>query len=209
MRASMTSRIHRVLRRVAISLALGAIVTVLVAWRCHRFAWMEGARTKIENPAWPITVPSTWPPAPEGAVRTEDGSIATESFSIVLPPRSPQVRRPSNDAYFGVLAYESGWPFRACVRYVAHNGNLRKVTEIDLGFIRAGVPGPFKLQWSSAAEAEAVELELLVGRVHAVVVEAEAHEDRVSSPSLSLSMPRDGDGAAGLDERGRLCRWRT
>lgn len=149
MRARNSARMHAVARRLAISVALGAVITLLVAWRCHRFAWMEGTRTTIENPEWPIAVPATWPPAPDEAERTEDGSIATESFSIVLPPRSPRLRRPPDDAYFGVGAYESGWPFRACVRYVAHDGYLMKTTEAELGFIRAGVPGPFQLQWSS------------------------------------------------------------
>jgi hypothetical protein len=149
MRASMTSRIHRVLWRVTISLALGAIVTVLVAWRCHRFAWRLESGTEIKNIEWPIAVPSTWPLTAQWAVRFEGGPRATEYFGAVLPIRPPQLMREPNDAVFGVTAYQSGWPCHACVRYVAHDGTESKPTQVNLGFLREGLPGPFQLQWSN------------------------------------------------------------
>ncbi len=146
MRASMTSRIHRMLWRMAISLALGAIVTVLVAWRCHRFAWMDGKRTKIENPTWPTRVPRTWPEVPRWGERTENGSIAFSRYVKHWPETRGVVEH-------AMIVYESGWPRRAMIRYLPVVGGAWPPKVPDIGMLQLGVPTPFTLQWRNLPNA--------------------------------------------------------
>jgi hypothetical protein len=130
---------HRVLWRVAISLALGAMINVLVAWRCHRFGWMEGKRTKIENPMWPIRVPSSWPHEPRWGEWTEAGSIAFSRFIKHWPESRGGVEH-------AVIVYESGWPRRAMIRYLPVVGGSSPPKVPDIGMLHLGVPSPFNLQ---------------------------------------------------------------
>ncbi len=146
MRASMTSRIHRGLWRVAISLALGAIVTVLVAWSAPRTFLDPSTKERVARKAWPLEVPVTWPLVPDVVYRhprtmkTIIGSVYNEFYE-----RKPQH---SGSAPIACSMWEvrHGWPVRALARFEAEEFSTAGRVHLDLGLIRLGLTLPDR--WS-------------------------------------------------------------
>ncbi len=102
------ARINR--RRIAVSLLVGVVVTVLSAWILPHFDGWTPRSTGSASKAWPIRVPIDWPSKPR--------------YSIVWIHRTETITRHYvfADGSKGVVPYEmiecrAGWPFRALVRY--------------------------------------------------------------------------------------------
>ncbi len=141
------------IRRLAVSLLVGVVVTVLVAW--YRPVDMSAASiagypdlgiTAVGDASWPIDVPSNWPQTatmmPQRWHRMRDTVVFCDFFNHGMRDGSGPIPETMHD----VCVVRSGWPCRAMVQYEAEWGLGRSRLTQDLGFIRNGLPVPQYLQ---------------------------------------------------------------
>jgi hypothetical protein len=136
----------RTIRRIAISLTLGAIVGVLVSWAVMFRDFKDAVSTTLVPGDWPIAVPSTWPAKPDEARRI---SGATWSALSLIQNRASwsEASRSRKASVLYVASVETfGWPFHGLKRYGLGTHNGTRFTQDHLGVFRQGVLIPASWQ---------------------------------------------------------------
>ncbi len=146
------------IRRIALSLGLGAAMTVLVAWRASLTFTLippDGVRTDVRDtrsiPVWPTSVPEDWPRVPTH--QWIERWLLKETLTAgALGPAMSEVTPPLIESgHYEVDAERSGWPLRAFIRFKASIHNPLVSREVNLGTLRRGLVIPGSWRWGRYA----------------------------------------------------------
>ena len=156
----------RTIRRIATSLTLGAIMTVLVAWSppieliAITPIARQGPGVKVQHGTpWPTEPPKGWPLAPQHVMRETPRRGSAVSFRAFDPPMVESNSIIDGTRLFVLRSERSGWPLRALVRYRAHALAMLIAGNENLGLYRQGWLLP--PSWRSATLATDAPLPLM------------------------------------------------
>ncbi len=136
------------MRRIVVSLMVGVVVTVLVAWGLDRFTPAAVNPSTIPPLVWPVGVPSDWPMVPDsaehqlraGATYEFHGANLHQAWETKFADPAVTLYTQSEKLY--------GWPCRALGKWSGGTRTLNIVTDLDVGTMRAGMPWP--ANWPTA-----------------------------------------------------------
>ncbi len=132
------------IRRIAWSLAIGAVMTVLVAWLVLLISIdANQAQSKWLDPRpWPIAVPADWPGEVELVRRTSNGTITFLYFAHGQIGWQDRIKVDPRATRFTVQYGGYGWPSRALATFVAGRQDKAGMVWMDLGTWRSGLAMP-------------------------------------------------------------------
>lgn len=134
----------RHIRRIAWSLAIGAVMTVLVAWLVLLISIdANQAQSQWQDPRpWPIVAPAEWPSQPELVRQTSNGAITFLYLAHGQIGWQDRIKVDPKATKFTVQVASYGWPFHALATFVAGRQDKAGMVWMDLGSWRAGVTMP-------------------------------------------------------------------
>jgi len=141
---------RRLFRRIAISLTLGAIVTVLVGWAVMFRDVDDAVSTWLVPGDWPIAVPSTWPAKPDDARWLKGATSSVLMTGSNRQAWTDSVRSAAPATWYRAGVVYFGWPFHGMRRDWMYTLSGVKLARVDLGILRQGLPLP--ASWTSALQ---------------------------------------------------------
>lgn len=132
----------RTIRRIVASLAIGVVMTVLVAWLAQRPDLTPSPGQTLASGPWPIAVPPEWPREPDDVFLRHNATSSLFSYRHGWEDWRERVAIDPSALTYNALEYRIGWPLRALVAYEAFVWTKSGENLVDLGLWRSGLPVP-------------------------------------------------------------------